>query len=176
MASLVERVGAQAASTIEAFKKAARDFTAEYTWLQNNPPTFVAAPEIWRDYESLVNRSRIIGGTLQAVTKTIDAVVGAAWRTTGNDLAGMGALPIIPIALVAGGTATLVAGIQAIRNFRERMKVFETLTREGMPAAAAWKEAAKATTQPTTIERTVTNVAVIAGGVVILLMMLRNKR
>lgn len=178
MTSLVQRVGESAANAIEAFRKAARDFTAEYSWLQANPPAFVAAPEIWREYDSLLSRSRIIGGTLQAITKTIDAIVGTFWRTTGNDLAGigLGAFPLVPVAVIAGGTATLISGITAIRKFRERMTVFNQLRASGtVPADEAWKRAAAAVQEPNTIERTVTNVAMVAGGVVILLMILKGK-
>jgi len=177
VASLVERIGTSAANAVDAFKRAASEFTTEYAWLQNNPPPMVVSREAMREYDSLLSRSRAIGITLQGVTKTIDAVLGAVWRTTGNDLAGMGAIPLIPVALVAGATATLISGVTAIRRFRERLKVFNEIRgRENIPADQAWKRAADAVAEPNTIERTVVRVAMVAGSVFLLALILRSKR
>lgn len=178
MSSLVQRVGQQAADAIEAFKNAARDFTAEYTWLQNNPPPMVVAPEIMREYESLLNRSRAVGGTLQAVTKTIDAVIGAVWRGTGSDLGslGLGAFPLIPVALIAGGTATLIAGVNAIRRFREKLKIYNELRAENLPADQAWQRAAAATATPSVFGTLGRDVIFAVAGVALVALLLRNKR
>lgn len=178
MTSLVQRVGQQAADAIEAFKRAARDFTSEYEWLQNNPPPFVVAPDVMREYESVLARSRAIGGTLQSVTRTIDAVIGTIWRSTGSDLGslGLGAFPLIPVALIAGGTATLVAGINAIRNFREKLKIYNELRTQNVAADEAWKRAAAATATPSVFGTLGRDVIFAVAGVALVALLLRNKR
>lgn len=178
MASLIERVGEQAANAIEAFRNAAREFTAEYQWLRDNPPPFVVAPAVMREYESLLNRSRIIGSTLQNATRAIDAVIGSVWRTTGTDLAGvgLGALPLIPLAVVGGATAALIAGVNAIRRFRETMRVYNELRSQNVVADEAWRRAREATAEPSVFGTLGRDAIFAAAGVAVLIYLLRQKR
>lgn len=177
MSALVQRIGAQAAANVEAFRNTAREFSAQYAWLQANRPPLVASPEIWAEYERLLSRSRVVGATLDTVTRAIDTVIGNTWRATGVDLAGigLGALPVLPIALVAGGTATLVAGINAIKSYRERVRIFNELTRDGIAPSQAWREAAAVTVKPHVAETVTGNLAFAAIGVAVIVMLLRRK-
>jgi hypothetical protein len=151
MPNLIERVGSRAAEAIEKFREAAREFTAQYEWLRENPPAYVEHPDVWREYEGLMRRAKIAGTTMAAVTSTIDAVVGTVWRATGQDLAGvvrgnaLGALPLIPIALVAGATATLLAIVRDVRNYRDRLRVYNELRGDGVQSDEAWQRAKEAT-------------------------------
>jgi hypothetical protein len=70
--------------------------------------------------------SQEYGNTLarmDQIKRAIDSIEGA-W-TRAKEWAGLGALPLIPIAVAAGVTATVIAGVSAMDSFFQRAGVAE---------------------------------------------------
>lgn len=169
MTSLTQRVGSRAAAEIEKFKTAARNFGEAYSRLEASRPPMVVAPDIMADWERAYQRAGYLRNVVSQVTSSIDAAVGAVWRATGFDVAGLagmsglGAPILIPLALVAGGTAALVAGTRQINATVERLSTYNRLVNAGVPPERAAQQARGSTFIEQLGSNIVWPIAIVAG-------------
>jgi hypothetical protein len=109
---------------------------------------------------------------MNQIKNAIDSVEGA-W-TRAKEWAGLGVLPLIPIAIAAGVTASVIAGVSAMDKFFQRAGVAEIRAdNPGMTFEAALSRYEKATAS--TFEKTLdtAQLAMILAGAVGLYLLLR---
>jgi hypothetical protein len=129
-------------AAIDRFRSSLARFESAAASLQATPPP--ADPTLRAEYESLMQRARLMGPSLQATRTAVDDVTAAmanAWdRVTGvwssiadsvsslfgagsgapPALDGLGIVPLIPIAAVLAATAALVAFVADYAKFAKR--------------------------------------------------------
>lgn len=140
-------------SLTDDWKKAVIDFRARAGQFLKDVETLRAQrteinkkyPAFKRDYNELIERSDTIYNTISKVTKGVDKV--AEWL--GLDMSNiessqMGAIPLIPIAIITGAIAAMGKWASDVYIFNQRLAEVKRLEAKGISPARASQIAIKA--------------------------------
>src|SRR5690606_18926536 len=92
---------------VDTFKQKAREFIALFTELKGKEDALKNADdETKKRYEKLMSRGDWIFKTIQSIASKIDWAINSF---SGIGMGGMGILPVVPIAVIAGALAVITA-------------------------------------------------------------------
>lgn len=157
---------------IAEFKEQAAEFTRVFTRMRELREVAYADPTARSNYDALMSAANSVMDKIEAVTGTIDRAVGAVTNLFGIEKEQLGqfaAVPLVVIAVIAGGTALIVGWLAKAYIQLKELECAESLIQEGMTAAEAYKVCRS---QQTGIVGTLGNVlmmALLVGGAVFVL-------
>lgn len=135
---------------IERFKARIAEFRSLFARLQGARDQVPA--EMQEDYQGLVDRGTTIQGTIDTITSGINTAVNwfkGAFGLNAVNLSQrgqLGAIPLLPVAAIAGAMALIGYWITDTMQFIQRMEQFEQMRAQGVPAAEAAQAVQTATT------------------------------
>lgn len=135
---------------IERFKARIAEFRSLFARLQGARDQ--VPPEMQEDYQGLVDRGSTIQGTVDSITSGINTAVNwfkGAFGLNAVNLSKrgqLGAIPLLPVAAIAGAMALIGYWITDTMQFIQRMEQFEQMRAQGVPAAEAAQAVQTATT------------------------------
>lgn len=124
---------------LEAFKQRAGKFAQTFDYLSGKRSTVARHPTLRKDYTALMERGRFVRAAIEKVTGGVDAVTGWFKNVLGEvDTQHLGFLPLIPVAVITAGTASIAKWMSDAFTFSRRLEAIERYEGKGMsPEAAA---------------------------------------
>lgn len=117
---------------VENVKTKAKEFAAIYNELVNQEEFVKKYPELQSEYDSLMSKGDIIRATVEKITKAIDWGAGLFnGGMNGRQLNGMGALPLIPIAALAGAVTAMTYFISDAYKMKAKIETIKEMEAKG---------------------------------------------
>lgn len=117
-------------NAVDNFKAKAKQFVSSYENLSSKKAVAEANPNIADDYNSLMGRGSWIYNMVASVARKID-FIGSSEST----LNGMGALPLIPIAVIVGAVAAMTAWLSDAYIMTQKINAIEAAQSSGKDTA-----------------------------------------
>lgn len=124
------------------WRQHAAEFETNFRALLAQRSFVESRPALLRQWQQLVNDGMATRAKIVSITRTLDQVVGAAanawdWVKGATGLQGLGLLPLVPIAVIAGSIAAVTKWLTDARQFSQRLEEARRLEGQGMPPAQA---------------------------------------
>lgn len=115
-------------SAVDNFKTKARNFVSMYETLETKENIASKDPKIKADYDNLMSKGRWIYNVIADIAKKLDFFNDTLGT---NKLNSMGALPLVPIAIIAGAVAVITAWMADALILSKKLDVIERLAGQG---------------------------------------------
>lgn len=117
---------------VDTFKQKAREFIALFTELKGKEDALKNADdETKKRYEKLMSRGDWIFKTIQSIASKIDWAINSF---SGIGMGGMGILPVVPIAVIAGALAVITAWLSDAYSLNKKLDTIKELEAKGHSA------------------------------------------
>jgi len=120
---------------VEQLKLKAREFMDLFTWLESKRHVAATDPQVKAEYDAVMNKGRTVKATVEKTTGGIDWITGQLRARFG--LAApvtMGALPLVPIAVIAAAVAMITAWLADAYKLKSKITYIES---HGITGSAA---------------------------------------
>ncbi len=115
-------------NTVANFKTKAKQFVSDYEQLKSREKLAQSDPALANEYESLMSKGNWIYDTIISIARKIDFIGD---NQTMNSL---GALPLIPIAVIVGAIAAMTAWLADAYTMKQKLDSIERLQAGGADA------------------------------------------
>jgi len=117
-------------NAVNNFKQKAKSFVNEYLALQNRENIAALDPKTKSEYDSLMKKGSYIFETIKSLAAKMDYAISNLMGGNSNALNGMGILPLLPIAVIAGAVAAIVAWLSDAYIMNRKLDSIEKLHAE----------------------------------------------
>lgn len=108
------------------FKQRAREFMAVWNTLQSKASDVSRFPALQKEYADLNRRAGFIKTSITKITNTVDSIMGwfrSVFGLSGvESLEGLGILPLLPIAIIAGALTLIGKWISDVYIFNKKLE------------------------------------------------------
>lgn len=115
---------------VDNFKAKAKTFVNEYLTLQKREDIAALDPTVKKEYDSLMSKGSYIFNTIKSIASKLDFAIDNLMNGNTNTLNGMGVLPLLPIAVLAGAIAAIVAWLSDAYVMNRKLDALEKLSIE----------------------------------------------
>lgn len=124
-------------SAVADLKRRAQEFAGVYKWLAQRESIAARDPAVKREYDAVMNRGTTVKKTVEKTTGGIDWLTGTIKQKLGiHENVTMGALPLIPVAVIAAAVAMMTAWLADAYKLQSKIQYMETHGISGANAAA----------------------------------------
>lgn len=112
-------------NSVDSFRTKAKAFMAEYAELQSLGQYADATPELRTAYDSLMSKGQWLYNAIANVASKIDMMGG------GSTMGAMGALPLVPLAVISGALAAITAWLSDAYIMKQKLNVAREALSQG---------------------------------------------
>lgn len=133
-------------NVIGQFRRKVAEFEAMLAKLQSQKPIAAKDPALADEYSALMNKATALQEKIKQIRDATSDAIDWIKGVFGFD--GLGIVPLIPIAVVAGAIAAIGYWIKDAYEFSKKLEKVEQLEKQGMPTGQAIDTANKLTSGP----------------------------